>query len=61
MFVATLLWGVATAALLWLYPDRNPLLVGLSIGYALFYALVSLYRTFVPVIGVPEPSRRRRG
>lgn len=49
MLLATILWGIATAALLWIYPNTNPLLVGLSIGYALFYALISLYRTFVPV------------
>ena len=49
MFIATILWGVATGVLLLIYPDTNPLLVGLSIGYALFYALISLYRTFVPV------------
>lgn len=60
MLLATILWGVVTVVLLWMYPDRNPLLVGLSIGYAVFYALVSLYRTFVPVTGVPDPPRRRR-
>ena len=57
MLMATILWGVVTVALLRMYPDRNPLLVTLSIGYALFYALISLYRTFVPVTGISDPSR----
>ena len=52
MLIATLLWGAATAALLWLYPSTNRFLVVLSIGYAILYALFSLYRTFVPLEGV---------
>jgi phosphatidylcholine synthase len=52
MLVASILWGVATAALLWLYPSTNRFLVVLSIGYALLYVLFSLYRTFVPLEGV---------
>ncbi len=52
MLIATLLWGVATAALLWLYPGSNHFLVVLSIGYIIFYVLFSLYRTFVPLEGV---------
>lgn len=52
MLIATLLWGVATAALLWLYPGTNRFLVFLSIGYIIFYVLFSLYRTFVPLEGV---------
>jgi phosphatidylcholine synthase len=52
MLIASILWGVATAALLWLYPSTNRFLVILSIGYALLYVLFSLYRTFVPLEGV---------
>lgn len=52
MLAATVLWGVATGALLWIYPDTNRLLVILSIGYAVFYVLISVYRTFVPLEGV---------
>jgi phosphatidylcholine synthase len=59
MLSATILWGIATAALLWIYPKTNPLLVALSIGYALFYVLISLYRTFVPV-EMPQPGSLKR-
>jgi phosphatidylcholine synthase len=49
MLIATLVWGIATAVLLWSYPDTNRLAVVLSIGYIVLYVLVSLYRTFVPL------------
>lgn len=52
MLIATLLWGVATAALLWIFPGTNRFMVVLSIGYVVFYVLFSLYRTFVPLEGV---------
>ena len=52
MLIATILWGVATGALLWLYPGTNYFWVLLSSGYAVFYAAISLYRTFVPLEGV---------
>lgn len=45
----TVMWGVATSGLLWVYPGTNHLLVGLSMGYALFYLGISLYRTMVPL------------
>lgn len=49
MLLATLLWGFATAAMLMVYPESNPLLVAVSMGYGILYFVVSLYRTFVPV------------
>lgn len=52
MLIATILWGVATGAMLWIYPAKNQLLITLSIGYIIFYVLISLYRTFVPLEGV---------
>lgn len=56
MMLATVLWGVVTAILLLMYPETNRILVGLSMGYVVLYALLSLYRTFVPI----EPLPRRR-
>ncbi len=53
MMLATLAWGLATAAMLWIYPGTNPLLVVVSGGYVVLYVLVSLYRTFVPL----DPGR----
>lgn len=45
----TCMWGVATTGLLWLYPQSNSLLVGISMGYMLVYMGISLYRTFFPL------------
>jgi phosphatidylcholine synthase len=49
MALITLLWGVATMGLLWLYPQSNHLLVGISMGYCLLYLSISLYRTWIPL------------
>ncbi len=49
MFIATLVWGAATIALLVTYPDKQPLLNAISIGYILLYFFFSLYRTIVPL------------
>lgn len=49
MFVATIVWAIATALLLVSYPDKQPILNVISIGYILLYFFFSLYRTFVPL------------
>lgn len=49
MAVITILWGAATAGLLWVYPESNHFLVAVSIGYLLLYIIISLYRTCVPL------------
>lgn len=49
MLVATIVWGCATAGLLWIYPLSNQVLVFLSMGYLLLYVSISLYRTWVPL------------
>ena len=49
MLLATVLWGGATAGLLWVYPASSPILVFLSMAYMILYVVVSLYRTWVPL------------
>ena len=49
MLVATLIWGIATAMMLWIYPRSNPILVTISMGYIVFYVAISFYRTFKPL------------
>jgi phosphatidylcholine synthase len=48
VLIASVIWGVATAGMLIVYPDSNPLFVFISMGYALLYFALSLYRTFYP-------------
>jgi phosphatidylcholine synthase len=57
MLVATVVWGFATAGLLRIYPETNLPLVIISMGYLFLYVGISLYRTFVPLVGTaPEPT-----
>jgi phosphatidylcholine synthase len=49
MLAATIVWGAATAGLLWVYPETNPTLVFLSLGYLILYAAISFYRTWIPL------------
>lgn len=49
MAVFTLIWGLATMGLLWLYPRSNHFLVFLSISYIILYICISLYRTYHPM------------
>ncbi|GIK43150.1 MAG: phosphatidylcholine synthase [Chloroflexota bacterium] len=58
MLFATLLWGAATAALLWIYPRTNFVLVTLSILYIALYIVLSVYRTFRPIEPLPRGPRR---
>lgn len=50
MSIATTCWGMATTGLLWVYPESNKLLVFISMGYLILYAVISLYRTWVPLV-----------
>lgn len=49
MLILTIMWGAATAELLWVYPQTNSILVVLSMGYLLLYAAISFYRTWCPL------------
>lgn len=49
MVFLTVLWGIATSGLLWLYPASNDFLALISVGYIIFYLGISLYRTWVPL------------
>jgi phosphatidylcholine synthase len=50
MLLATIIWGAATAGLLWVYPKTNVVLVSLSVGYLMLYVAISLYRTWRPLV-----------
>jgi phosphatidylcholine synthase len=45
MMAASIVWGVSTAGLLWLYPDTSPVLMTLSVSYIALYGLISVYKT----------------
>ncbi|TNF65307.1 MAG: phosphatidylcholine synthase [Gammaproteobacteria bacterium] len=49
MFIATIIWGIATILLLVTYPKQQLILNGICIGYILLYFAVSVYRTLKPL------------
>jgi phosphatidylcholine synthase len=49
MVCITVLWGMATTGLLWVYPSSNSFLVAISVGYCVLYLAISLYRTWIPL------------
>jgi phosphatidylcholine synthase len=57
MLLATILWGAATAGLLWVYPETNGLMVFVSMGYLILYVGISLYRTWIPLDPITLRSR----
>ncbi len=61
MLTITILWGAASVALLWIYPQTSPPVTTFMLAYVLVYVLISLYRTFVPLGDEkPEPQRIRQ-
>lgn len=60
MLALTLAWGVATLALLVLYPETPRFLVILTAGYFLLYLGVSLFRTFSPLPAAAIARIKRR-
>lgn len=50
MLVATILWGVATLGLLFIYPKTNSIMIFISMGYLLLYTGVSLFKTYISPI-----------
>jgi phosphatidylcholine synthase len=50
MLLATVVFGFATAGLMWVYPLSNPILVTISMSYMILYVAISLYRTWVPLV-----------
>jgi phosphatidylcholine synthase len=60
MLVATILWGIATAYLLWAYPEANPVMSVISMSYLILYVCISLYRTWVPLLPLIKPANLRQ-
>lgn len=49
MVLATIVWGVSTVGLLWIYPETSHLLIWISMSYIGLYAALSFYRTWRPL------------
>ena len=60
MLLATFIWAGASAIMLWIYPATNVWLIAISLGYAVLYIVVSVYRTLVPFQFTPTKKKKRR-
>lgn len=49
MHCCSLLYGVSSALLLWLYPQNESFLMAISLGYVILYLTLSMYRTYSPM------------
>lgn len=50
MHLCSILYGISTAVLLWQYPQSKPLWLVISLGYVIMYLILSIYRTYSPMI-----------
>lgn len=50
MLMATILYGINSALLLWDYPNKHSVFVTYSLAYVIFYLGFSLFRTYVPLL-----------
>lgn len=50
MHTCSTAYGICSAMLLWLYPQKHAVLLGISLGYVIMYLILSIYRTYNPMI-----------
>jgi phosphatidylcholine synthase len=50
MHVFSSIFGISSVLILWNFPNNNPILLFLSLGYVVLYLALSVYRTYYPMI-----------
>lgn len=50
MHSCSVLYGVSSVLTLWYYPQNEPVWLGISLGYVVMYLVLSIYRTYSPMI-----------
>ncbi|WP_133127232.1 phosphatidylcholine synthase [Legionella nagasakiensis] len=50
MHTCSIIYGISSVLLLWNYPQSNPILLSISLGYVAMYLMLSIYRTYSPMI-----------
>ncbi|KTD21149.1 phosphatidylcholine synthase [Legionella londiniensis] len=50
MHLCSILYGISSALLLWNYPESHPIWLSISLGYIIMYLILSIYRTYSPMI-----------
>jgi len=50
MHSCSLLYGISSIYTLWYYPKNDPFWLSISLGYVVMYLILSIYRTYSPMI-----------
>ena len=58
MHNCSLLYGISSAIILWRYPQSDPFWLTISLGYVVLYLILSMYRTYSPMIMAKINSHR---
>lgn len=53
------IYGISSAILLWSYPESNPVVLFLSLGYVSLYLFLSVYRTYYPMLAAKIAASRQ--
>jgi phosphatidylcholine synthase len=58
MHICSLLCGASCILILWNYPKNEPIWLSIPLGYVVMYLILSIYRTFSPIVMPKLPARR---
>jgi phosphatidylcholine synthase len=58
MHACSLFYGISSALILWYYPENKPFCLSVSLGYIVMYLVISMYRTYSPMILAKIQSNR---
>lgn len=50
MHIFSIIYAISSGFILWQYPNTNPITLFLSLSYVLVYLVLSIYRTYYPMI-----------
>ena len=50
MHSCSVLYGISSTLILWDYPNNNSVWLSISLGYVMIYLMLSIYRTYTPMI-----------
>ncbi|MFY7698017.1 MAG: phosphatidylcholine synthase [Legionella sp.] len=53
------LYGISSVLILWFYPESNSILLAISLGYVIMYLILSIYRTYYPMLMAKISSQKR--
>ncbi|WP_133131388.1 phosphatidylcholine synthase [Legionella yabuuchiae] len=58
MHIFSIIYGISSVLILWIYPVTNPILLTISLAYVVLYLALSIYRTYSPMITAKIASHK---